>query len=278
MGPRDPASERGASGILGVERIQRVRRPLARAAVLGRLAPLSWTIGEVAEIVPETPRVSSIYLDVAGWPGHLAGQHVDVRLTAEDGYRAERSYSIASAPEETRVALTVERLEDGEVSPYLVGELRAGDKVELRGPIGGYFVWRASAEGPVLLIGGGSGVVPLMAMLRHRAAAKSQAAVRLLYSSRTLADVIYRDELERIRHDGVGVFHTLTREKPAGWSGYTRRLDAAMLAEVAWPVADRPAVFICGPTSFVEAAASLLVGMGYPPQSIKTERFGATGG
>ena len=240
--------------------------------------PLTWVLGEVAEIVAETPRVSSIYLDVPDWPGHLAGQHVDVRLTAEDGYQAERSYSIASAPEDRRVALTVERLEDGEVSPYLVGELRAGDKLELRGPIGGYFVWRASDQAPVLLIGGGSGVVPLMAMLRHRAATNSQAAVRLLYSSRTLADVIYRDELERLRGEGVGVFHTLTRDKPAGWSGYTRRIDAAMLGDVAWPAQDAPVAFICGPTPFVEAAASLLVGMGYPAPAIKTERFGATGG
>ena len=248
---------------------------MARAALLGRLA---WTLGEVAEIVHETPRVSSIYLDIPDWPGHLAGQHVDVRLTADDGYQAERSYSIASAPEDKRVAITVERLDDGEVSPYLVGELRAGDKLELRGPIGGYFVWRATDSAPVLLIGGGSGVVPLMAMLRHRAATKSQAAVRLLYSSRTLGDVIYRDELERLRGEGVGVFHTLTREKPSGWVGYTRRIDAAMLGEVVWPVSDAPVTFICGPTPFVEAAASLLVAAGYPAASIKTERFGATGG
>ena len=248
---------------------------MARAAVLGRLR---WTLGEVAEIAQETPRVASLNLDVPDWPGHLAGQHLDVRLTADDGYQAERSYSIASAPETSRVAITVERLDDGEVSPYLVGELRVGDKLELRGPIGGYFVWRATEQRPVLLIGGGSGVVPLMAMLRHRAAAGSNAPARLLYSSRTLADVIYRQELEMLRGGGVGVFHTLTREKPAGWEGYTRRIDAAMLDEVAWPVGDDPVVFICGPTPFVEAAASLLVGMGYPAPSIKTERFGATGG
>jgi ferredoxin-NADP reductase len=239
---------------------------------------LRWTVGDVAEIVQETPRVASLYLNVPDWPGHLAGQHVDVRLTADDGYQAERSYSIASAPEDSRVALTVERLDDGEVSPYLVGELRQGDKLELRGPIGGYFVWRATENHPLLLIGGGSGVVPLMAMLRHRAAANGAAPVRLLYSSRTFADIIYREELQRLSGDGVGVFHTLTREKPAGWSGYTRRIDAPMLGEVAWPVADGPDVFICGPTPFVEAAASLLVGMGYPAPAIKTERFGATGG
>ncbi len=205
---------------------------------------------------------------------------MDVRLTAEDGYVAERSYSIASPPEEARLALTVERLDDGEVSPYLVGELRVGDKLELRGPIGGYFVWRADDPRPLLLIAGGSGVVPLMAMLRHRARAERKGPARLLLSSRTLADVIYRDELERLRSagDGLAVFHTLTREKPAGWTGYTRRLDESMLCDVAWPAEQSPAVFICGPTSFVEAAASLLVDMGHEPRSIRTERFGATGG
>lgn len=250
---------------------------MARAAVLGRLA---WTVGELVGLVQETPRVASLYFNVPDWAGHLAGQHVDVRLTAEDGYVAERSYSIASPPEDRRLALTVERLEDGEVSPYLVGELKVGDKLELRGPIGGYFVWRAGEDTPLFLVGGGSGVVPLMAMLRHRAKAPHKAPARLLYSSRTLADVIYRDELEQLdsASDGLSVFHTLTREKPAGWTGYTRRLDESMMMEVAWPKEQMPAVFICGPTSFVEAAASLLVTMGYPPQSVKTERFGATGG
>jgi len=223
--------------------------------------------------------VASLCFDVPEWPGHLAGQHVDVRLTADDGYQVERSYSIASAPEQPRIALTVERLEDGEVSPYLVGELRVGDKLELRGPIGGYFVWRAGADSrPVLLVAGGSGVVPLMAMLRHRAAAHSATPVRLLYSSRTQADVIYRQELERLAADGLTVHHTLTREKPAGWKGFTRRLDAEMVREVAWPATESPSVFVCGPTSFVEAAASLLVAGGYEPGWIKTERFGATGG
>jgi len=233
---------------------------VARTAVLGRL---SWQLGEVEELVQETPRVASLYLNVPDWPGHLAGQHVDVRLTAEDGYQAERSYSIASPPEDRWLALTVERLDDGEVSPYLVGELKVGDKLELRGPIGGYFVWRAGDERPLLLIGGGSGVVPLMAMLRHRAKA-----------------TIYREELDRLASaaDGLAVFHTLTRDKPAGWSGYTRRLDQRMVEEVAWPKQQMPAVFICGPTSFVEAAASLLVAMAYDPATIKTERFGATGG
>jgi ferredoxin-NADP reductase len=214
------------------------------------------------------------------WPGHLAGQHVDVRLTAEDGYQAERSYSIASPPEERWVALTVERLDDGEVSPYLVGELKVGDKLEMRGPIGGHFVWRAGESRPLLLIAGGSGVVPLMAMLRHRASTSHKSPARLLYSSRTLDDVIFRGELDRLAaiNDGLAVKHTLTRDKPAGWDGYTRRIDGAMLEEVAWSKGEMPAVFVCGPTSFVEAAADLLVAMDYDPMWIKTERFGATGG
>ena len=242
--------------------------------------PLRWQFGTLAEVVQETPRVSSLYFDVPDWPGHLAGQHVDVRLTAEDGYQAERSYSIASAPEEQRLALTVERLDDGEVSPYLVGELRAGDKLELRGPIGGYFVWSGEEERPLLLVGGGSGVVPLMSMLRHRARVGSKTPTRLLFSSRTLADVIYHEELERLgaAGDGAQVVHTLTREKPAGWKGYTRRIDESMLQEVAWRSDQSPLVFVCGPTSFVEAAATLLVLMGHDPRAIKTERFGATGG
>jgi ferredoxin-NADP reductase len=250
---------------------------LARAAVLGRLA---WQLGTLAEVVPETPRVSSLYFDVPDWAGHDAGQHVDVRLTAEDGYQAERSYSIASAPGERRLALTVERLDDGEVSPYLVGELRPGDRLELRGPIGGYFVWRGDDDRPLMLIGGGSGVVPLMSMLRHRARIRSKSPAVLLFSSRTLGDVIYREELERLSatDGGLRVVHTLTREKPGGWTGYTRRIDESMLQEVAWPKDRMPAVFICGPTAFVEAAASLLVGMGHDSRAIKTERFGATGG
>jgi len=224
--------------------------------------------------------VASLILDVPEWSGHLAGQHVDVRLTAEDGYQAQRSYSIASAPEDPRLSVTVERLEDGEVSPYLVGEVRPGDQVELRGPIGGFFVWRAGDERPLLLVAGGSGVVPLMAMLRHRARVGSRTPTRLLYSSRTFEDIIYRDELDRLAAagDGLAVSRTLTRSHPEGWSGYTRRLDMAMIEEVAWPKAHGPAVYVCGPTSFVEAAASLLVGMGYDPAWVKTERFGATGG
>jgi ferredoxin-NADP reductase len=235
-------------------------------------------VGEVAELVPETPRVATIVFDVPDWPGHRAGQHVDVRLTAEDGYQAQRSYSIASAPEDPRVAITVERLEEGEVSPYLAGELRPGDKLELRGPIGGYFVWEASLGGPLLLVAGGSGVVPLMAMLRHRAAAGADVPARLLFSSRSWEDVIFRDELEELAGDGLEVFHTLTRSQPEGWAGYARRVDAELLREVAWPPGERSQTFVCGPTSFVEAVASGLVDLGHDPATIKTERFGATGG
>jgi ferredoxin-NADP reductase len=222
--------------------------------------------------------VVTLVLDAPAWPGHQAGQHLDVRLTAADGYQAQRSYSIASAPGEP-LALTVERLDDGEVSPYLADELRAGDGLEIRGPIGGYFVWEASTGGPLLLVAGGSGVVPLMAMLRHRAASGSDAPARLLYSSRTWEDVIYRRELEAL--DGAGgveVVHTLTRSRPPGWTGYARRLDVGMLRDVAWPPEERPKVFVCGPTSFVETAADALVEVGYAPVSIRTERFGATGG
>ncbi len=212
--------------------------------------------------------------------GHRAGQHVDVRLTAQDGYQAERSYSIASPPEEEpRVTLTVERLDDGEVSPYLTGELRVGDKLELRGPIGGYFVWEAQMGGPLLLVAGGSGIVPLMAMLRHRTAVGSTVATRLLYSSRSYDDVIYRDELDRLVKSStmLEIVHTLTRVQPPGWTGYHRRIDTDMLREVAWPLDQHPLAFICGPTPFVETAATGLVTLGHEPARIKTERFGPTG-
>jgi ferredoxin-NADP reductase len=250
---------------------------MAGATVLGRL---TWRLGTVAELVDETPRVRSIRLDVAEWPGHRAGQHLDVRLTAEDGYQAQRSYSIASAPEDAGVVLTVERLDDGEVSPYLVDELRPGDPLEIRGPIGGYFVWDSEMGGPLLLVAGGSGVVPLMAMIRHRAASGSSAPARMLYSSRSIEDVIYRAELERHAgaRDGLDVLHALTRARPPGWTGYSRRVDSEMLAEVAWPPEERPAVFICGPTPFVEAVAGGLVSLGHDAKRIKTERFGPTGG
>jgi ferredoxin-NADP reductase len=224
--------------------------------------------------------VGTLQLQVPAWPGHLAGQHVDVRLTADDGYQAQRSYSIASAPEDLRLAITVERLEDGEVSPYLVGELKVGDKLELRGPIGGYFVWKAGDGRPLLLIAGGSGIVPLMAMLRHREAVGNKISTRLLYSSRTVEDIIYKSELDRISSSdaGLNVVHTLTRSQPSGWKGYGRRIDRDIVRDVAWPKEQAPAVFICGPTAFVETAADLLVELGYEPALIKTERFGATGG
>ena len=228
------------------------------------------------EVVDETPRTRTIVLDVPDWPGHRAGQHLDVRLTAEDGYRAEREYSIASAPGEP-VAITVERLEDGEVSPYLADELRVGDELELRGPIGGYFVWDTEDGGPLLLVAGGSGIVPLRAMLRHHRRTESQVPVRLLYSSRSLGEVIYRTELDKPA-SGVEVFHTLTREQPLDWKGYARRVDAELLAEVAWPADRDPLTFVCGPTSFVETVAGRLVDLGYQPERVKTERFGATGG
>ncbi|HYX89318.1 MAG TPA: ferredoxin reductase [Gaiellaceae bacterium] len=228
--------------------------------------------------VAETPRVRTLILDAPGWPGHRAGQHLDVRLTAEDGYQAQRSYSIASAPE-NGLELTVERLDDGEVSPYLVDEAQEGDRFEVRGPIGGYFVWDASDPAPLLLVGGGSGVVPLMAMVRHRAAAEGTAPARLVYSSRTLEDVIYRGELDDLagRGDGFDVVHTLTREQPPGWTGYARRIDAELLGEVAWPAAERPKVYVCGSTRFVDAAADGLLALGYEASWIRTERFGATG-
>jgi ferredoxin-NADP reductase len=198
---------------------------MARAAVLGRL---SWLVADVLEVVVETPRVKTIAFDVPGWPGHRAGQHVDIRLTAEDGYQAQRSYSIASTADGSRVELTVERLDDGEVSPYLTDELRPGDQIELRGPVGGYFVWEPALGGPLLLVAGGSGVVPLMAMIRTRHAAGSDAETRLLLSSRSWEDVIYRDELERVGGDGLTVVHTLTRSQPPGWTGYARRVDPEM--------------------------------------------------
>jgi ferredoxin-NADP reductase len=244
------------------------------------LGRLNWQQAEVINTQMETARTRSIQLAVPSWPGHRPGQHVDVRLTAEDGYQAERSYSIASPPEEApRVTLTVERLDDGEVSPYLTEDLRIGDKLELRGPIGGYFVWEARLGGPLLLVAGGSGIVPLMAMLRHRAAAASLVSTRLLYSSRSLEDVIYRDELDHLMKSStmLDVVQTLTRKQPSGWTGHTGRIDTQMLREVAWPVEQHPLAFICGPTPFVETAAASLVELGYEPVRIKTERFGPTG-
>ena len=245
---------------------------MARAAVLGRLtSPIRWQLADVRELIDETPQVKTIVLDAPEWTGHRAGQHVDVRLTAEDGYQAQRSYSIASAPEDEQLAITVECLDDGEVSPYLTDELRAGDKLELRGPIGGYFVWEADQGGPLLLVGGGSGVVPLMSMLRHRAAAAPRVEARLLYSARSLDDVIYREELK-----GFDVVYTFTRQQPEGWTGYSRRVDAEMLADVSFGTAGL--TYACGPTRFVESVADALVGIGYSPENVRTERFGPTGG
>jgi ferredoxin-NADP reductase len=229
-----------------------------------------WLLTTVTGTVVETPRVRTLLLDAEGWPGHRPGQHLDVRLTAEDGYAAERSYSIASAPGEA-LAITIERLEDGEVSPYLVDEAQEGDQLEVRGPIGGYFVWDDDAR-PVLLVGGGSGVVPLMAMIR---ASTRGTPIRLLYSSRTYEDIIYREELE---NTAAEIFHSLTRAQPPGWSGYTRRIDDEILREVAWPASEQPHVFVCGSTRFVDAAADGLVRLGYDPAWVRTERFGATGG
>src|SRR5919202_7127957 len=238
---------------------------------------LLWRLAEVVEVVPETPRTKSLVLDPPDWAGHRAGQHVDVRLTAEDGYQAQRSYSIASAPEDERLVLTVERLDDGEVSPYLTEVLMVGDKLELRGPIGGYFTWEARDGGPLLLVGGGSGVVPLMAMIRHRAAVGSEVPTRLLYSSRSYEEIIYRKELENLaaRDSSLEVIHTLTRFRPEGWSGYDRRIDAEMLAEVAWPPDESPLAFVCGPTTLVEAVGAAPVGLGHDPARGENERFGA---
>jgi ferredoxin-NADP reductase len=247
------------------------------AAIRGRLV---WRIGEVVETRPATPRTKSLILEVPGWEGHKAGQHVDVRLTAEDGYQAQRSYSIASAPEDGRLEIVVERLDDGEVSPYLTDELRVGDRLELRGPIGGWFTWEVREGGPLLLVAGGSGIAPLMAMIRHRAAANSDASCRLLYSSRSREETIYAGELDRLAaEDGaLEVIHTLTRSQPPGWTGYSRRIDREMLGEVAPPPEERPLVFVCGPTPLVEAAATALVELGHDPARVKTERFGPTGG
>ena len=249
---------------------------------------IAWRSATVVDVVQETSDTRTFVLEVPGWPGHSAGQHVDVRLTAEDGYQAERSYSVASPPEDARLALTVERLDDGEVSTYLFDALHSGDKLELRGPIGGYFVWDVATGGPLLLVGGGSGIVPLMAILRHRdralatagAIARHQIPVRLLYSSRKWDNVIYRDELARLgeKDNTVEITHTLTRVAPDGWTGFRRRIDRAMLEAVAWPPSERPRVYVCGPTPLVEAVASNLVELGHHPALVKTERFGPTGG
>jgi ferredoxin-NADP reductase len=234
----------------------------------------------VVEAIPETPRVKSLAITVPDWMGHRAGQHIDVRLTAEDNYQATRSYSIASPPEDPRIVITVEELPNGEVSPYLVEEVRAGDPLEFRGPVGGYFVWEARQGGPLLLLAGGSGIAPLMAMIRHRVAVKSDVPVRLLYSTRSADDVIYRTELERFAADfaDIEVIHTYTRVQPPGWTGFSRRIDRSLLEEVTWPPDEHPLAFICGPTPFVEVAATGLTELGYDAARVRTERFGPTGG
>jgi ferredoxin-NADP reductase len=248
---------------------------------LERLSPrrpaIVWRVATVLDVVAETPRARTLVLDVPEWPGHAAGQHLDVRLTAEDGYQAQRSYSIASAPESGRVEITVERLDDGEVSPYLTEEVRAGDELEVRGPVGWHFTWRVSDGGPLLLVAGGSGLVPLMAMLRHRAAHDGTLDTRLLVSAGRLEDVLYLDELSRVA-PGLEVRIALTRSRPDGFQGFDRRVDRAMLAEVGPPPLARPRVYVCGPTAFVETVADLLVGLGHAPDAIRAERFGPTGG
>jgi ferredoxin-NADP reductase len=241
---------------------------------------LNWLAGEVVELIDETSRVRSIVLAVAGWPGHGPGQHIDVRLTAEDGYQAQRSYSIAAPANGETVVITVERVDDGEVSLFLIEDLRIADRIEVRGPIGGYFVWEPSMGGPLQLIGGGSGVVPLMAMLRARVESGSEVQVRYLSSARTHEDVIYRSELEAVAsgESGVEVVHTLTRSHPLDWAGPTRRVDRKMLSEHVWSPDASPLCYVCGPTGFVESVATSLVELGHTPERVKTERFGPTGG
>jgi ferredoxin-NADP reductase len=232
---------------------------------------VGWRPATVREVIRETPSATTLILDVPGWSRHRAGQHADIRLTAEDGYRAQRSYSIASAPEDGYPAITVERLDDGEVSPYLVDDARPGDAMEIRGPVGGWFVWDASDGGPLMLVAGGSGVVPLRSMLRHCTLAGSDAQVRLLLSARRPEDVIYRDEL-------TDAIITYTREAPDGWTGYARHVDRDMLAEVAFAPAERPRIYVCGGTGFVESVSADFVALGHHTDRIRTERFGATGG
>jgi ferredoxin-NADP reductase len=238
-------------------------------------APIVWREATVRETIDENAHARTLVFDVPGFPLHLAGQHVDVRLTAEDGYVTERSYSIGSAPGEP-ISLTIERLDDGEVSPYLTEELRVGDAIELRGPIGGYFAWRVADGGPLLLVGGGSGLVPLMSMLRYHRAQRSSIDARLLLSARTADDILFRRELDAL--EGARVAYTLTRGAPPGWTGYARRVDAEMLSSIAPTPAEHPHIFVCGPTAFVEHVADLLVDLGHEPRSIRAERFGPTGG
>jgi ferredoxin-NADP reductase len=250
---------------------------MARTAVSGRL---TWRAATLTEARQESPSARTLVLDVPDWPGHLPGQHIDVRLTAEDGYRAQRSYSIASAwpHPDGKVELTVQRLDDGEVSPYLTDVVEVGEQIELRGPVGGWFVWRDKQPAPVLLIGGGSGLVPLMAMIRARSTAGAKQPFRLIYSVRTPEDVLYADELRRrVRDDqGLDVHYVYTRKTPDGWSSPPKRIDVAALNTYGWPPDFTPDCYVCGPTTFVETAADILVALGHDPRRIRTERFGGT--
>jgi len=242
---------------------------------------LNWQIASITAIKPETANVKSFTLTLPAWMRHRAGQHYDIRLTAEDGYQAQRSYSIASEPErEGELDITVERINDGEVSTYMHDVLVPGDHIEARGPIGGYFVWEAAMDEPLLLIAGGSGVVPLMSMIRHRAAAGAKNPASLLYSSRGFEEIIYYQELEKLRaaDQGLQVFHSLTRSQPPGWKGYARRIDPDMLKEVAEPLGRSVQAYVCGPTLLVEAVANTLLTIGIKSDRIRTERFGPTGG
>lgn len=247
---------------------------MAGAAVQRRL---NWAVAEVVELIDESPRVRSLVLSSPGWPGHLPGQHIDIRLTAEDGYQAQRSYSIATPEEGDLLTITVELIEEGEVSPYLTEDLSVGDQIEIRGPIGGYFVWDPDHGEPVQLVGGGSGVVPLMAMLRAKVRTEDDSPFRYLSSARSHEDLLFRNELEAIGSHDVGVTHTLTRSHPEDWNGPTRRVDRSMLEEYAWSPEAKPLVYVCGPTGFVETVATALVEIGHETNQIRTERFGPTG-
>jgi ferredoxin-NADP reductase len=241
---------------------------------------VDWQIATLKAVKSETPRVKTLTLTLPNWTRHKPGQHYDVRLTAPDGYQAQRSYSIASSPElDGEIDFTVEKIENGEVSNYMHDILVPGDLLEVRGPIGGYFVWDESMDTPLVLVAGGSGVVPLMAMIRHRSAIDKKVPTHLLYSSRKYEDIIYRDELEQLNsvQDGMVVFHTLTRDQPVGWKGYRRRIDQKMLAEIVDPLGRLVQAFICGPTVLVESVADSLVQLGIEPAHIRTERFGPTG-
>ncbi len=238
---------------------------------------LAWRQGIVVELISETARTKSVALDVSAWPGHHPGQHVDIRLTRPDGHQAERSYSIASAPEDGYLVLTVEKRPDGEVSPYLFDKLAVGDELWFRGPIGAYFMWDPSNRSPVLLLAAGSGIVPFRSMLRHWTAIRSDVPLRLLYFARSQQDIIYADELARLAaYDEVDIRLALTHEWPDGWHGHRGRIDRQLLDETCWPPAQRPLIYICGHTAFVEDVAALLVDSGHHPTLIKTERFGPT--